>query len=290
MPTSCYLLVAAAAVFLLQALPVPGVFFMILGGPLWPGVLLNLGLVGVAYEVAARGAAREWLALPALWFGGYALRAGADWWALLRLRREIARENARVRVPFDRGAHALLVAEDHDASGPAEGVAAWLAERFDVGVVYARYGGGPSTHAWRLVPTALGERAKALKARGLLVAFRPAAVDHPGGARRRRVPVAGVSLLRVPDAPERPVVHVWRAEREERRGTLAVRLGTTTIRTPDAAAHAVRAGEPRPLPRWPLPILGFALDSGTPAWRLVAGSPRRRVALVDGGANAALAR
>jgi hypothetical protein len=39
-----------------------------------------------------------------------------------------------------------------------------------------------------------------------------------------------------------------------------------------------------------MPILGFALDSATPAWRRITGWPRRRVTLVDGGANAALAR
>jgi hypothetical protein len=289
-PTSCYFLVAALVVFLLQALPVPGVFFMILGGAAWPGVLLNLGFAGVAYEVLAGGAARGWLALPALWFGGYALRAGSDWWALARLRREIARANAGVRVPFDRDAHALLVTEEHDETGHAEGTAAWLVERYDLGAAYARYGGAPTTHAWRLASAALAERVTTLMAQGRPVAARPASVDHPSGKRWRRAPVAGVSLLRVPDAPECPAVHVWHFATDTKRGTLPVRLVTTTIRMPDGSSYELRSGEARALARWPMPILGFALDSATPAWRRISYWPRRRVTLVDGGANAALAR
>ena len=289
-PTSCYFLVAALVVFLLQALPVPGVFFMILGGPAWPGVLLNLGFAGVAYEVLARGAPRGWLALPALWFGGYALWLGCDWWALARLRREIARANAGVRVQFDRDAHALLVTEDHHKREGAEGTAAWLVERYDVGVAYARYGAAPTTHAWRLAPAALAEGVTTLKAQGRYVAAHPFAVTHPSGKRAPGAPASGPLLLRVPGAPHRPVVHVWHVEREVRRGTLPVRLVTTTVRTPDGRSYELRSGEARPLLRSPLPLLGFTLDSGTPArWRIPRW-PRRRIALVGGGPHAALAR
>jgi hypothetical protein len=289
-PASCKFLVAAAVLLLLRALPVTRVMLGPLAWSVLPGVLLNLGFAGVAYEVLARGAPRGWLALPALWFGGYALWLGCDWWALARLRREIAVTNAGVRIPFDQDAHALLVTEDHHTTDRAEGTAAWLVERYDVGVAYARYGAAPTTHAWRLAPPALAQEVTTLKAQGRYVAARPFAVTRPSGERAAGAPASGPLLLRVPDAPDRPVVHVWHVEREVRRGTLPVRLVTTTVRTTDGRSYELRSGEARPLLRSPLPLLGFTLDSGTPAlWRITRW-PRRRIALVGGGTHAALAR
>ena len=155
--------------------------------------------------------------------------------------------------------------------------AAWLAEWYDVGPTYERkWGTAPGFHAWRMAPAAVAERVRAAGVSGVQVRpVMPRAV--------------GLCLLELPERPERPFVEVRHRKDEETRGRLRMNLVTMTIRAADGQSYEVRAGSAGPLPSWwPMPILGFALDSGAPAWRRIVGwGGGRRVPVPDVGAPGA---
>jgi hypothetical protein len=63
-----------AAIFALQLSPYPGVFLMILGGPIWIGLLIHFAMAHFAWLAVRRTISKAWLVLPLGFYGsGFAL-------------------------------------------------------------------------------------------------------------------------------------------------------------------------------------------------------------------------
>lgn len=71
LPVSLGFFVVTAAVFLLQVIPVTGVFLMFALAMFWSIVLINAGMIGMAAEAALGRVSRWWLLLPLAFYGGY---------------------------------------------------------------------------------------------------------------------------------------------------------------------------------------------------------------------------
>lgn len=148
-PQSLWLLAAAAGLFAAQAMPFTGIVLMMFGAIFWTGVLIDLGLIGIAVEAAIGRVARWWLLLPA---GALALYWGFvahDNRAIDRMQAETAHRNATLpRVPFDAIREGLLIASatPRDQAN-APDVAGKLLGRYRVPNLYAT---DPHDHPPRL--------------------------------------------------------------------------------------------------------------------------------------------
>ncbi|MFA1624563.1 hypothetical protein ACDY96_17555 [Rhizobium mongolense] len=63
-PISLVGLVVTAVVFVLQAIPITGIFLMFAFAMVWSAVLINASMIGVATEVFIGRVSRIWLLLP----------------------------------------------------------------------------------------------------------------------------------------------------------------------------------------------------------------------------------
>ena len=135
-PFSLWLLAATAALALCQLVPGIGGVLTAMLAIFWPMVLVNAAMVGVALESVGGAVDRRWLALPALFYLGYA------GWALVDASRvgadvaEAARRNAAAGVNFDPARDTLVLSGDQAATR-----ARWLARHRGATVQVAAPGG-----------------------------------------------------------------------------------------------------------------------------------------------------
>lgn len=264
-PWSIWFFIITLVVYLLQRFPLTGVFLMIVGAAFWSVLLINLGMFGIVAEAVTGRVSALWLAIPLLYFGGYYAAYENDQRMLAKVRQETASFNAGKRLPFDPRRQDLVIETRGGGVGlsPSEFVESFgLSQAFD-----------SEGRVW-LVAT---EEVCTLinSDRGFLTAGIQAHMITRPGKRRFSTVGTGHCMVMMPGKPDKPVMRVTRAEEEEMRGGLAVRL--TTMVAEDSASGkkaAVRSGLASPLKRFPMWIMGCALDSGTPAWRCFHGFMR----------------
>jgi hypothetical protein len=129
-PISLLGLVAAGAIFMLQAIPEVGILLMVVLAMFWPIVLINASMIGVAIEAIGGRVSRLWLLLPVIFYGGYWITATLDHLALREIASRYEVSNARVVTEFDPVKQALVFEADRDRDGE------WLTQNFALPVAY----------------------------------------------------------------------------------------------------------------------------------------------------------
>lgn len=102
------LLAAAGLLFVLQLLPIPGIYLMMFGGAFWTGLLLTLGLLAMAVEALLRTIPRFLILIPLAAFGLY---YGAFIWQRVEVASVESRlqsENPANAFTFDPAVHDLV--------------------------------------------------------------------------------------------------------------------------------------------------------------------------------------
>ncbi|HUB12983.1 MAG TPA: hypothetical protein VMB34_13600 [Acetobacteraceae bacterium] len=98
----CRYLLVAAALFLVQVPAIPGFFIMLLGGPVWASIVVNLMMLHVGLSAFAPGRSRYRLLVPAAaylaWFIGIAV---VNWTTVQRVRSYDAENRLSEQVPPD---------------------------------------------------------------------------------------------------------------------------------------------------------------------------------------------
>lgn len=275
-PVSLNLLVVALVVLALQVLPVPGVFLMILGGPLWAGVLITLTMFGTLLEVVTGRASPGWLALPILYFGTYYLLVGWNRITIRRIARELAEFNAGQSLPFDPTRQDLvLVAGQPIASALLTDYA--LPRLFDEGRVH--FVGTPE--ACQLA------QSKAALQSGVHSSFgHHTTAKRVGKGEQAPAPPPEGGIITAPGEPERPVVSLTSHTHRRRDDLVPLEVTDVTLRDEASGAHCdLRIARASPLARFPFPIIGFALNSGSPSWRGFAGWMRPRAQLLGSASS-----
>jgi len=120
-------------IFILQAIPLTGIFILFLGAPFWPILTVNLGFAHLVIEPAMRNISPRWSLVGLAWFAGYAAVAIHGHIALDRLSAEIATENSRQRLPFDPRTQSLVVVQANVYGSPS---AERLLTTYSLPVVY----------------------------------------------------------------------------------------------------------------------------------------------------------
>ena len=264
-PWSTWFFIVTLVVYLLQRFPLTGVFLMIVAAALWSVLLINLGMLGIIVEVVTGRVSPLWLALPALYFGGYYAAFASDQVMLTKVRQDAVRFNANKSLPFDPAQQDLLVETRTDGIGitPSEFV-----ERFNVPRAY-----GSDGRVWLVATKDVCTLVNS--DHGFMTAGIQARMMTRQGKARFRTVSTGYCLVMMPGKPDKPVVRITQERENTKRGLLPIVM--TALAAQDTASGqsaSVRTGIASPLKRFPMWMMGCALDSGTPAWRCFHGFMR----------------
>jgi len=272
-PASLMYLVAALVVVALQVFPIPGIFLMIAGGPLWAGVLITIAMAGTIWEVATGQVSPVWLALPGLYFGLYYCVAGWERITAARITAEIAAYNAGKQIAFDPKRHDLLLVKGKGDwhTGPSALLADYALPRvFEGGRVH--FIGTPE--ACTLA------RSEAGRESGLSSSFNRfrKRADVPEAMREG-------GIISAPGEPERPVLSVTGDSSSRWERLVPLQVTDVTLLDAESGANCqLRTARACLLAAFPFPIIGFALNSGAPKWQGFAGWKRQRARPLAAGA------
>lgn len=236
---------------------------MLMLATFWSVLLVNAGMLGVAFEAIIGRVSRLWLVLPIFFYGAYGMAAAEDHKSLQALAGTFDSTNAQVRVPFDPDAQALVF--EGDGNGGS-----WYVQNYNLPVAYSRnanYLEGARSH--RMMASEICTKVREsspLRAAGVYpFGF------HDGDAIGARKFETRFCDLGMPERTTLPEVTVERQEKKMLIGTLPVTRVKTVVRTPDGQKHILLGGVAAPLSWFPKPVMGCALNSGPPSWNCGAG-------------------
>lgn len=264
-PFSLILFFVTGAIFVLQTIPLLGIFLMLLMAPFWSVLLVNLGFIGIAIEAATGRVSRLWLILPVVFYGGYWVIAVQDRLVLRELAASYDAANARIVIGFNPRREAIAFqGEDNGA---------WLTQNYALPVSYSMNANVPEGYlAHRMIASSVCAKVRENPAS-------QAAFVHTFGFHDDAPIAAGkmetrFCLLSMPEKPDLPLVRISRQEAKETVSTLPVTLVKTTISMPAGPSFQILGGFAAPLSWIPRPVMGCGLNSGAPSWNCGAGFSR----------------
>lgn len=268
-PWSMWFLAIALVVAVLQRFPIPGIFLMAVAAMFWSIILVNAGMIGIAWEVLIGRVGKAWLILPLVYFGGYYLAVGLERIILRGVSAELIAFNAGKGLAFDPDRHDLVLENgkgDLNLSVQSLLIQFALPRGFERDQVYF-----------------LGTKDACTLAGSDY--YRPAGVGAWGGSfagwARNDKSAADFCMIHAPGCPERPVVRVVSDQSNERRGLLPLRVASYQLRDEISGAVCdVRSIRVSLLSLFPKPVIGGWLNSGKASWEFSAGFARSRPQLL----------
>lgn len=145
MPASALLLIATAAVYLLQFIPAAGPFIYLFGGPLWSILTVNLAMILMAREAWTKRISPAFMLVPILYFGGYYVIFTIEHWNAQKIRQEVIANNASIRIPYVPGQTSFVGQSRQSAMG-------LLRQNYAIDQVFAPDSNqGRQMHVWRII-------------------------------------------------------------------------------------------------------------------------------------------
>lgn len=268
LPRSSIVFLIATLVWVLQAIPITGIFLMFLLAPLWNGPLYLLGFVLLTLEAAIGATARAWLVVPlvcTLAYGTAAWRSRAEADALVAAHAHV---NDGKTIAFDPKRQSLVIERSGDGIGNL--LVAWDLPAYWT-VDPRKPAATPTLH--RL---AVGEVCEQIRKDPSLSAANVRAWGIHERQSGRSVLLKGVCNVDMPSPITGVPVTVSVGRREYARKDPAKRwTQTITVGDGDRRIDLV-VGEISPLPWIPIPMIGCALNSGSPSWSCFAEFMRDR--------------
>jgi hypothetical protein len=256
-PLSLLFFAATGGVFILQMIPIIGIFMMFLLAPLWSVALVNAGMMGIGVEALAGRVSRQWLLVPLLFYGGYIGFATFDHLTLASLSKSYDSQNARVKIPFEPSRQALVF-EGGDGG-------AWFTQNYALPVAFSV--SSSSAEEYRSTRMIAQEVCSGLRDFPVL---RSAGVYsswfHDGDEIRSRKMEKRFCNISLPERPSVPQVRVVRKEQAGRKWLLPLTQVTTIVTMADGQRFELHGGTASPLSWLPMPVIGCALNSSRPSW------------------------
>ncbi len=261
-PLSFLFFAVVGGTFLLQTIPVVGLFLMFLWVSPWTAILVNFGMIGTAVEAWTGRVSRLWLVLPIAFYGGYWTAVAREQVLLWRLGTTYDAENAAVSFAFD-PSRAVLV----DGG-------TWLVRTHGLPVAYATR----SSHSVGFVAQRLVERplcgrilnSHAARAASVFVDVLSDPDDPLAAERPPRF-----CIVSMPETPPLPMVRVTQSDRHADEGGLSLIRVTTTITGAGGDAVHLRTAYATPLAWVPMPMAGCGLNDMSSRWECTATFVRR---------------
>lgn len=263
----CFLL--CIIVFLLQLVPYTGVFLMILGGPFWSVLLINMGFVLLARD-SLTGAQPRWLiAFPILWFGGYLAVASLSHWQAHRFNAALATANSGKRVAWDRTTQDVVIEPGLNDSGTGSGLTPeTLVQSYGLNAAFEHTPGNPEQpyRSYQLVAETCPSGNVVSHDDGTATVYLNP-VDGGYGTGRPMRWTRDLCFVGGPDRPARPTVLIRPGQiGKASTGLIQTERQDIAIVSASGPAISIHAGTAQPLSWLPLPILGCALVDSTSSW------------------------
>jgi hypothetical protein len=266
MPRSLLLFALTGVVYLLQLIPLTGIFLMMMAASLWPTITINLGFIGLGYEALARpGVSRLWLVAPVVWFGGYAVAATMNHHDFDVLKEALAAQNVGKTMPF---------APEHDALvfEPKGGlaVASNVVRSYDVPVAYQT---NPNLMTATHLASRIGDAEICRRIREDPL-FNDSGI-YSSGFHENHTFIRGLCVYYAPEDPALPPVTVSISGKETHPGPW-LPYEVDHLRIEDATGRSIDlvVGYSAPLQWWPAPMFGCALNDAAASWDCFAGFGR----------------
>lgn len=258
LPVSLAFFAISAAVVAVMAIPLIGIFLMLLMGAYWSIFLINAGFLGIGVEALLGLVNRLWLIAPIAWYGWYGYMAWQSHRDIDALVAQAKAFNAGKQIAFDPAHQSLVVVRSQDASG----MLASLTQNYDLPVAYepnpnfksaahlsVRLGAGELCDR---IGNGLGYSAASIHAFGI----------HEGPDLWRRQLVRGICSISAPADPEFPAVSVaLAAPKEQRQGALVFETQVATLKDARNGAEVdLLSISASPLKWFPMPVVGCGID------------------------------
>jgi hypothetical protein len=229
---------SALALAVSALVPTFGFLFAFFGLSLPLAILLNVALLGVAWDATRGRLPKTLLVLPALLYGGYFVAAGFAWLDFYRWKADIERRNGAFDVTFDPSRDALY---DVDAD---TGAGAWLLEHYRIRTAFAKW-----------------DRFDGRDAQALLGPKDFCDVPIPN---RVDIPAYGKDscMIYFPASPPTTAVRLRTEMGLEERGMSRARLVSLSVARPDQITRTLATAAvslPGPIP---LPVFGCGASGG----------------------------
>jgi hypothetical protein len=252
--------IAFAILFLLQAIPVLGIFLMIFGGPFWTGLLVHVFLLALAVESWTRRIPRAFIAIPLIAYGSYFGLYAHQTIDIARTSAELRKANSGKVLDFDAEVHSLVTPNAQALVSSHKIAAAYEPNaNFD-----------PEGYlSFRLIRRDQCNIAPDSQNRIQI-----------WGASFENKPLTAACLLRYPEKPPHQVVSVAKIGDEEvwkRKRGISEQISELTLAGKVTGVY--KTASVWRLPLVPLLFVGCGLDSRTPAWRCSADFNRSHMVL-----------
>lgn len=258
-PQSLLLFALTGMLIVLLRIPFTGVPLSHLGGIAGTTILITLGMVGIAVEVVTGRASVPWLIIPVLYLVGFYAAFLHEQRMLPRAVADLATFNANKSLPFDAARHALLV----DGRAATRLTAEKMLAHFAIDRVF--------DHRGLLLQLGTPQACTHLRANAEFQSARITTMPVAFASTPPRTERA-FCVIRMPGAPDRPVVRVTVTRLTQRFGLLPADLRELVLRDEALGTGAsLRIGSARRLLPFPLPYVGWEYQPTTrQPWRFIA--------------------
>ena len=255
-PLSFLLFAFTVAIFLLQILPYPGLFLMMLMAPFWSIITINAGFASLAAEAYFGIVSRKWIWAPIAWFGGYFALALLNHLTFYQLSNEIVQFNAGKSLPFSNDTTALVIDRE---SANFTYAARIFVQSYDLPVVYETAKKG--THsAYRVKST--DKICDRKRADSEFKVFGIRSLDYY----EDRNYLMNLCSVKYTEDPKFAVVIASATSEEHDSWWLPYTIDSIRAKAASGEVIELRSGHASPMSWWPKPILGCFLIDNPSSW------------------------
>lgn len=255
-PLSFLLFAFTAAIFLLQVLPYPGLFLMMLMAPFWSIITINAGFASLAFEAYFGIVSRKWMLAPVAWFGGYFAIALLNHLTFYQLSNEMVQFNAGKLLPFSASTTALVVDKESAHFTYAGGA---FVNFYDLPVVYETAKKG--THlAYRAKSTDKICDRKRTDIEFKEFGFRSLEYDND------RNYLMYLCSVKYNEDPKFPAVTASATTEDHENWWLPYTVDIIIVRAASGEAIELKSGYASIMSWWPQPVLGCFLIDNPSSW------------------------
>lgn len=269
MPYSLIFFVATGIIFLLQFIPLTGIYLMFLGAAFWSVFTINAGFVALGVEAFAGRVSRFWVAAPIAWFGGYFALAALNHMAVNDLAKEFERFNAGKSIPFSGKMTALVIDSKSSNLSSAAGI---FVQAYDVPVVYAAT---PNFKTAAHLAHRIGSAETCT-----LIRTKPefgASGVHTSGFKEGTKFVDGLCKYYAPEDPSLPALIITAVTEKNDGWWLPNTVDNIRITAASGQTIELKSGYAAPIEWFPEPMLGCFLNSGNASWDCFANFSREKM-------------
>ncbi len=249
-------------IYVAQIFPITGVWLMMVGGPYWSVVTINVAFILMAVESLFGACPKKYVIFPLIYFGGYFATAGASHYQYQSLQSKVVEHNASVKIPFDPKVHDLVIA-------PGMSVAPFLTI-YGLEEVYtldpndksgkssvAFIGGRKVCH----MPVDFGlEGASVTSIRERKDAENNSLIERLGTV------VKDICLIKMPKNPDGEVFTVKVRETDAGSLLLPMKKRDVEITSPEGKTYLIKGGSAAPFNELPAPYMGCATNLESGSW------------------------